>query len=218
MAGAGGRPPRLPGRHDRDHARWRREVPLRRGRSAAVRRRRFSQAHPTTVLVTVDLGFNDLLALPAPRGRRTRPASTGSSPWCTTSSRRSSTGIEAAAPPAPASSASGTTTPTSGTIFRGSGGQAFAMASLNVMERLDATLRSDYAAAGSPSPTWPQPSISGIVSTCGGPACPPCPRTWRAPAPSRGCVIGLRSATTCTPTTPVIAPSPRPLRRPSPVT
>ena len=100
----------------------------------------FLRTHPTTVLVTVDLGFNDLLPcmrhefvdaacvdgalatvhdqlgqiLARDQGRRHRRV-----PW---------------------SSGSATTTPISGITSRVPGGQAFSAASLGVMERLDETL------------------------------------------------------------------------------
>ena len=61
LAGAHRRAPRLSGCHHRDRARRAAgSAPTPKGISSR-RPRPSSQAHPTTVLVTVDLGFNDLL-------------------------------------------------------------------------------------------------------------------------------------------------------------
>ena len=110
----------------------------------------FLQTHPTTVLVTVDLGFNDLLACLRHQAVDTpcvdASLATVHNQLAADSGRRQGGGTFRS----PASSASATTTLTSVTISESPGGEAFALASLSVMERLDATLRSDYTAAGLP--------------------------------------------------------------------
>lgn len=109
----------------------------------------FLRSHPSTVLVTVDLGFNDLLRCLHHEVVH---------PTCVDMKlalvhdqlARILEGIKAATPAGARIVGVGHYDPYLGDYFRGSGGQAFAIASLNVMERLDATLRSDYAAAREP--------------------------------------------------------------------
>jgi lysophospholipase L1-like esterase len=109
----------------------------------------FLRAHPSTVLVTVDLGFNDLLS--CLRHEVVRAA-------CVTTKlalvhhqlAQILDGIKAATPSGARIVGVGHYDPYLGDYFRGAGAQVFALASLNVMERLDATLRSDYAAARLP--------------------------------------------------------------------
>ena len=79
-----------------------------------------------------------------------RRASGWHSPRCTTSCGRYSAGIKSATPSGARVVGVGHYDPYLGDYFRGPGGRTFAIASLNVMERLDATLRSDYAAARVP--------------------------------------------------------------------
>ncbi len=109
----------------------------------------FLRAHPSTVLVTVDLGFNDLL-----RCLRHEVVHASCVDVKLTMVHdqlaRILMGIKAATPVRTRIVGVGHYDPYLGDYFRGSGGQAFAMASLDVMERLDATLRADYGAARVP--------------------------------------------------------------------
>ncbi len=109
----------------------------------------FLRAHPTTVLVTVDLGFNDLLACMRHEvvdAMCVRLALTTVHDQL----RQILRGIKSATPSGARIVGVGHYDPYLGDYFRGPGGRTFATASLNVMERLDATLRSDYAAARVP--------------------------------------------------------------------
>ena len=110
----------------------------------------FLHTHPSTVLVTVDLGFNDVVRCLHHMDRRTAPASpTGwppSSSSCPGSSRRY-------ARPRPTDTqilGLGHYDPYLGDALRGPGGQAFARASLGVIERLNDVMRAAYAKAGMP--------------------------------------------------------------------
>jgi lysophospholipase L1-like esterase len=109
----------------------------------------FLQTHPTTVLVTVDLGFNDLLAC---LRHEVVDAQCVDGSLATVHDQLAQilAGLEGALPAAARIVGVGHYDPYLGDYLRGPGGQAFAAASLSVMERLDATLRSDYAAAGVP--------------------------------------------------------------------
>ena len=141
LARADRRAPRLPGRHHGHHARRRWALPLPGGDAAehgrgvppgpsldGARHRRPRVQRP---------------AAPACGTRSsTRPAWTERSPPSTTSSGQilaAAQGSRAAG--RDSSSGSATTTPIWVTIVRGPAGQAFAAASLGVMERLDDTLR-----------------------------------------------------------------------------
>ena len=109
----------------------------------------FLRPHHTTVLVTVDLGFNDLLSC-----LRHEVVNAPCVETSLATVHRQLTQILAAIKAAVPSGARivgvGHYDPYLGDYLRGGGGEAFAVASLNVMERLDATLRGDYAAAGVP--------------------------------------------------------------------
>ena len=109
----------------------------------------FLQTHPTTVLVTVDLGFNDLLAC---LRHRVVDATCVDASLATVHDQLGQilAGLKAAAPSGTRIVGIGHYDPYLGDYFRGPGGQAFALASLSVMERLDTTLRTDYTAAGLP--------------------------------------------------------------------
>jgi lysophospholipase L1-like esterase len=109
----------------------------------------FLRSHPTTVLVTVDLGFNDLLAC---LRHEVVDASCVDASLATVHDQLTQilAGIREAAPSGARIVGVGHYDPYLGDYLRGPGGQAFAVASLGVMERLDATLRSDYASAGVP--------------------------------------------------------------------
>jgi lysophospholipase L1-like esterase len=109
----------------------------------------FLQAHPTTVLVTIDLGFNDLLSC-LRHEVVNAPCVDESLSAVHDQLAQILTGIKAAAPSGADLVGVGHYDPYLGDYLRGPGGQAFAVASLNVMDRLDATLRSDYTAAGVP--------------------------------------------------------------------
>ena len=109
----------------------------------------FLQTHPTTVLVTIDLGFNDLLAC-LRHEVVNAPCVDESLVTVHDQIAQILTALKAAAPTGAHLVGVGHYDPYLGDYLRGPGGQAFAAASLNVMERLDATLRSDYAAAGVP--------------------------------------------------------------------
>ena len=109
----------------------------------------FLRTHPTTVLVTVDLGFNDLLSCLRHEVVNT-PCVDESLATVHSQLTQILAGIKAAAPSGALIVGVGHYDPYLGDYLRGGGGEAFAVASLNVMESLDATLRADYAAAGVP--------------------------------------------------------------------
>jgi lysophospholipase L1-like esterase len=109
----------------------------------------FLRSHPTTVLVTVDLGFNDLLSCLRHEVVNT-PCVDQALATVHDQLVQILAGLKAAAPPGALIVGVGHYDPYLGDYLRGGGGEAFATASLNVMESLDATLRSDYAAAGVP--------------------------------------------------------------------
>ena len=166
----------------------------RRGPSSA-RRRRSCGTHPTTVLVTVDLGFNDLL--PCLRheidrpGLRRRGAGHGARPaqprfWRGSRRRRRR---------APSSSGSATTTRTSGTTSRVRAARPSPPPASPVMERLDADPAGGLSIAPAcPWPTSPRPSTSRTTTRCRGPAGPRCPTnvaracalTWMCDPPPLG--------------------------------
>ncbi len=109
----------------------------------------FLRAHPSTVLVTVDLGFNDLLT--CLHHEVVRPTCVDVKLTMVHDQLAQILERIKAATPADARIVGvGHYDPYLGDYFRGSGGQSFAIASLTVMERLDATLRSDYTAARLP--------------------------------------------------------------------
>jgi lysophospholipase L1-like esterase len=109
----------------------------------------FLQTHPTTVLVTLDLGFNDLVTC---LHHEVVDAACVDESLATVHDQLPQilAGIKAAAPAGARIVGVGHYDPYLGDYLRGPGGQAFAAASLSVMQRLDTTLRSDYAAAGVP--------------------------------------------------------------------
>ena len=107
----------------------------------------FLRTHPTTVLVTVDLGFNDLL--PCLRHHILDEACVDGA-LATVHAQLGPilAAIKQAAPAGALVVGVGHYDPYLGDYLEGASGQAFAAASLGVMERLDATLRSDYESAG----------------------------------------------------------------------
>jgi lysophospholipase L1-like esterase len=109
----------------------------------------FLRTHPTTVLVTVDLGFNDLL--PCMRHEVVDPACVDGA-LATVHDQLGPilTEIKQAAPSGAVVVGVGHYDPYLGDDVEGAAGQAFSAASLGVMERLDATLHSDYRSAGVP--------------------------------------------------------------------
>jgi lysophospholipase L1-like esterase len=109
----------------------------------------FLQTHPTTVLVTVDLGFNDLLAC---MHHEVVNATCVDGSLATVHDQLAQilVALKAAAPSGARFVGVGRYDPYLGDYLRGPGGEAFAVASLSVMERLDTTLRSDFGAAGLP--------------------------------------------------------------------
>jgi lysophospholipase L1-like esterase len=109
----------------------------------------FLRTHPTTALVTLDLGFNDLLSCMRHEVVDT-PCVTESLATVHDQLVRIVAAIKAAAPPGALIVGIGHYDPYLGDYFRGPVGEAFSAQSLGVMERLDATLRTDYSAAGVP--------------------------------------------------------------------
>jgi lysophospholipase L1-like esterase len=109
----------------------------------------FLRSHPSTVLVTIDLGFNDLLR--CMRHEVVHAGCVDEAMYTVHSQlRQILTGIKADTPSDARIVGVGHYDPYLGDYFRGGGGRAFATASLAVMERLDTTLRSDYGAVGVP--------------------------------------------------------------------
>lgn len=109
----------------------------------------FLREHPTTVLVTVDLGFNDLL--PCLRHETIDPACVdGALATVHDQLGEILAGIKAAAPSRAVVVGVGHYDPYLGDYVEGAGGQAFALASLHVLERLDDTLLAVYRSAGVP--------------------------------------------------------------------
>jgi lysophospholipase L1-like esterase len=109
----------------------------------------FLRTHPTTALVTVDLGFNDLLACLRHEVVDAQCVD-GSLATVHDQLPQILAGLQGAMPAGARIVGVGHYDPYLGDYLKGPGGQAFAVASLSVMERLDATLRSDYIAAGVP--------------------------------------------------------------------
>lgn len=109
----------------------------------------FLRTHPSTALVTVDLGFNDVL--PCVR-HEVVDADCVDAALATVHDQLGSilAGIKAAAPAGALVVGVGHYDPYLGDYVLGPGGQAFAATSLGVMERLDATLRAGYRSAGMP--------------------------------------------------------------------
>jgi lysophospholipase L1-like esterase len=109
----------------------------------------FLRTHPTTALVTVDLGFNDLLS--CLRHEVVDPLCVNEA-IATVHDQliQILAGIKAAEPSGTLIVGVGHYDPYLGDYLRSPGGQAFAAESLEVMERLDAALRADYTAAGLP--------------------------------------------------------------------
>ena len=100
----------------------------------------FLRTHPTTALVTVDLGFNDLLSC---LRHEVDDTSCVDEALATVHDQLSQilAGIKAAAPPDTLIVGLGHYDPYLGDYLRSSGGEAFAAESLAVMVRLDTTLR-----------------------------------------------------------------------------
>ena len=109
----------------------------------------FLRTHPTTALVTLDLGFNDLLSCMRHEVVDT-PCVTEALVAVHDQLVRIVAAIKAAAPPGALIVGIGHYDPYLGDYLRGPVGEAFSAQSLGVMERLDATLRTDYSAAGVP--------------------------------------------------------------------
>ena len=109
----------------------------------------FLRDHPTTALVTVDLGFNDVL--PCLR-HEFIDASCVEGALTTVQDQLGQivTRIEAAAPPGAVVVGVGHYDPYLGDYVEGAAGQAFSARSFDVMERLDDTLRSVYRSARVP--------------------------------------------------------------------
>jgi lysophospholipase L1-like esterase len=109
----------------------------------------FLRTHPTTALVTLDLGFNDLLSCLRHEVVDTPCVDEA---LATVHDRliQIVAGIKAAAPPGALIVGIGHYDPYLGDYLRSPGGEAFAAQSLDVMQQLDATLRADYAAAAVP--------------------------------------------------------------------
>jgi lysophospholipase L1-like esterase len=109
--------------------------------------RAFLRTHPTTALVTLDLGFNDLLS--CMRHEVVDPSCVNEA-LVTVHEQlvQIVAAIKAAAPPDALIVGIGHYDPYLGDYFRGPVGEAFSAESLGVMQRLDATLRTDYSASG----------------------------------------------------------------------
>ncbi len=109
----------------------------------------FLRDHPSTALVTVDLGFNDLL--PCLR-HEVIDATCVDGALTTVHDQLGQilTRIEAAAPPGTVVVGVGHYDPYLGDYLEGAAGQAFSARSFDVMERLDDTLRSVYRSARVP--------------------------------------------------------------------
>jgi lysophospholipase L1-like esterase len=109
----------------------------------------FLRTHPTTALVTVDLGFNDLLSCLRHEVDDT-PCVDAALATVHDELIQILAGIKAAAPPATLIVGVGHYDPYLGDFLRGPVGEAFAAESLGVIGRLDGTLRADYTGAGLP--------------------------------------------------------------------
>jgi lysophospholipase L1-like esterase len=109
----------------------------------------FLRTHPTTALVTLDLGFNDLLSCMRHEVVDT-PCVNDALVTVHDQLLQIVAAIKAAAPPGALIVGIGHYDPYLGDYFRGPVGQTFAAESLGVMQRLDTTLRADYTAAGVP--------------------------------------------------------------------
>jgi lysophospholipase L1-like esterase len=109
----------------------------------------FLHTHPTTALVTVDLGFNDLLSCMRHEVVDT-PCVVDAMATVHDQLIEILARLKAATPSNARIVGVGHYDPYLGDYLRSPRGQAFAVESLGVMERLDATLRADYTAAGVP--------------------------------------------------------------------
>jgi lysophospholipase L1-like esterase len=109
----------------------------------------FLRAHPTTVLVTVDLGFNDLLRC---MRHEVVDATCVDGALATVHDQLGQilAGIREAAPSGALIVGVGHYDPFLGDYIEGAGGQSFSATSLGVMERLDDSLRASYRSAGVP--------------------------------------------------------------------
>jgi lysophospholipase L1-like esterase len=109
----------------------------------------FLRDHPSTALVTVDLGFNDLL--PCLRHEFVdAPCVNGALTTVHDQLVQILARIEAAAPSGAVVVGVGHYDPYLGDYVRGTGGQAFSAATLAVMKQLDESLQSAYRSAGRP--------------------------------------------------------------------
>jgi lysophospholipase L1-like esterase len=109
----------------------------------------FLRTHPTTALVTVDLGFNDLLSCLRHQVDDT-PCVNEALATVHDQLSQILARIKAAAPAGALLVGVGHYDPYLGDYLRSPGGETFSAESLEVMEQLDTTLRADYAAAGMP--------------------------------------------------------------------
>ncbi len=141
----------------------------------------FLHAHPSTVLVTVDLGFNDVLPC-------LRHVVVDATAWTARSrrvhdqlgrsSRRCAGGRAGGRPIVGV----GHYDPYLGDYIRGPAGQAFADASLGVIERLDEILRAAYRAAGMPMADVAAAFDLRTPAVTDGRDWAWCRPTWRRPA------------------------------------
>jgi lysophospholipase L1-like esterase len=109
----------------------------------------FLETHPTTVLVTIDLGFNDLLSCMRHEVVNA-PCVDESLTTVHDQLAQILTGIKAAAPSGARLAGVGHYDPYLGDYLDGPAGQAFALSSLAVIDRLNDVMRADYAAAHAP--------------------------------------------------------------------
>lgn len=108
---------------------------------------RFLHTHPSSVLVTVDLGFNDLL--PCLRGHAVDPSCVETQVTVVHAQLLATLRALRAAAPAGASIVGvGHYDPYLGDYLNGVTGQSFASATLSTFQRLDQVLRSTYAEEG----------------------------------------------------------------------
>ena len=109
----------------------------------------FLRAHPTTALVTVDLGFNDVVHCLHHMNLDEACVDNGLAE-VRTQLPRILAQLRAAAPKSTLLVGVGHYDPFLGDYVRGPSGQAFALASVNVITRLNDALRAAYAQAGMP--------------------------------------------------------------------
>ena len=109
----------------------------------------FLHTHPSTVLVTVDLGFNDVVRCLHDMNVDAACVANGLSS-VQLQLPRILTALRQAAPAQAQIIGVGHYDPYLGHAVRGAAGQAFAQASLGVLERLNGVMRAAYAKAGMP--------------------------------------------------------------------